>query len=800
MAPLLILRDPDATKKLLEAILDSPGGKRSLSRLARTCKAICDPALNILWRDLDSIVPLIGLFPNNILKRARRPGLGLSKNPSEQDWVRLLAYGERVRSIAYTESSNNVSTSIFPILEDHRPRTYILPKLTSITWRAETPAGLDRCLIFLNPELKHVTLEIGVRFNNAHDFLVQLSGKTHLSSFSFSSPTHLPDDFTEILRRQTGLEKVSLSAPGALSAQVGKWVASLHKLRSLQLDLTGRGIVAVEGFFDEISPRSGYTTPSSVGGTDSGVFSGEEIDFSDVRKSALRLTGDAPARGVCSQLKQLHLTGEAANIATFLRHLTSRLVQLELVIEDPPDKNDWQDLSNTICEQFAGWLQSLRITATGSSKFTELVRSTSRDVPLRHLPLKHLSLMPRLARFEVDLPESVIFHDSDVAHLARMCPNIEILRLCPVARFTTSPPSLSLEGLTPLTATCRRLHTLAVVVNARETDETQKVLSSSDVSSRSLLRLHFGHSWIKDPFQTSLVLSNLAPHLESLKWFNDKNRAVVEANAQGWQKVSDYLPHLQKLRIGERVAAALAAQQHIPEPPPPPPPAPETCEKAIDATPVMVDSGVLVRPRVADFAVQSSPQLVDEEVEAKPEFHSIEIDATPVIVDQEVLASPTVSDAIIDVRPSTSSQGVDPIIILKADEVIVTDGLPESMSDTSSPSSSTSSSSEDLHPANYVVPSITGMFSFVREVFLCYPLYLSLRLLNVSLATMGAKKPDELLSAEKLTAAALEGDYHGEAESEKRIPMESPDVLLSPLSPRIGDRAAVLDIVPPVGH
>jgi len=73
----LILRDPDATTKLLEAVLESPNGKRSLSRLARTCRALCEPALNILWRDLDSLVPIIGLFPGQLLKKARKPGLGL---------------------------------------------------------------------------------------------------------------------------------------------------------------------------------------------------------------------------------------------------------------------------------------------------------------------------------------------------------------------------------------------------------------------------------------------------------------------------------------------------------------------------------------------------------------------------------------------------------------------------------------------------------------------------------------------------------------------------------------------------
>lgn len=74
---LILLRNQDATKKVLEAILESANGKRTLSRFARTCKAFCGMSLDVLWRELDSLVPIIGLFPNNIMKKARKPGFGL---------------------------------------------------------------------------------------------------------------------------------------------------------------------------------------------------------------------------------------------------------------------------------------------------------------------------------------------------------------------------------------------------------------------------------------------------------------------------------------------------------------------------------------------------------------------------------------------------------------------------------------------------------------------------------------------------------------------------------------------------
>ena len=72
-----VLRDVEATRKLLEAIQDTPSGSRTVARLARTCKAFNEPAVDVLWNELDSFLPLIGLFPGYIMKKARRPGLGL---------------------------------------------------------------------------------------------------------------------------------------------------------------------------------------------------------------------------------------------------------------------------------------------------------------------------------------------------------------------------------------------------------------------------------------------------------------------------------------------------------------------------------------------------------------------------------------------------------------------------------------------------------------------------------------------------------------------------------------------------
>ncbi|CCM04205.1 uncharacterized protein FIBRA_06371 [Fibroporia radiculosa] len=644
----VILRDADATNKLLESILDGPGGRRSLGRLARTCNALKEPVLDILWRDLDTLTPLIGLFPSTILKRARRPGLGLTKNPEPSDWNRLLAYGERVRSVSYVEASGNISPTIFPILEELCPKPWILPNLTSLTWKSETAAGLERCRLFMCPELRNLTLEVGTKHPRLHDLLMEIASHTKLSSFSFTIHTNLPDNFTDIFEHNVALEKVAIAAPGALSSRVGSWAASLPNLRSFQIDLTGRTSTAVEGFFDDIIPGSGYSTPSSVGGTDSGVFSADEFDFSEMRKSAVHLTRDGPGHGAFAQLTQLQLSGEVSNIATFLRHITSPLSQLELVIDDPPASEDWHDVCELVCDQFSHTLQVFRVSPTSASKFNELVRSTSRggETPTRHLPLTYLGPLPHLHRLDIDLPESVIFRDADIIHLARICPSLEILRLCPLARFSQAvgPPSLTMESLAHLTRACPRLHTLAAVINALEGSE--EIFDTHAVSSRSLLRLNVGHSWIKDPFQAAVLLSHLAPYLESVKWFHEKNRAgAVETNALAWQKVSEFLPHLQNIRLLER--------RHQPQPQVYVPP--QTAEKEVDATVLLIDEGVLAQPELVEEGIQVTVEAADFSVQVEPEMASVSIDATPVLVDTGSLVIPCLVEHAVQASVESES-------------------------------------------------------------------------------------------------------------------------------------------------
>ncbi|KAJ7675364.1 hypothetical protein B0H17DRAFT_945974 [Mycena rosella] len=712
-----ILDSVEVTQKILEAILDSPNGRRTLSRLARTCRAWLDPALSVLWRELDSLVPILGLFPPHLLKKVKKPGLGLTTPPLEKDWEKILRYGGRVLRITYDEISNNVSSSVFPIFEEHRPKTYLLPNLQHLTWRIISPENLDRAALFLTSDLQGLVLHLGgagTKFPTLPAFLADLGGRMKLQSFSIYSSISLPDTFPDLLAPQGKVERLAVVAPGALSPTVGRWAAHLPFLKSLQLDLSGRSLFAVDGFFREL--KSGDSTPNSVEShTDSGVFSGEEVDFTEIRKSLLRLTGDTKKSVAFPALTQLHLTGSAANITAFLTHLSGPLTQLEIVIEDPPDAADWRDLSALICERFGSSLTSLRIGATLSSKFGDLVRSTSRAAPaLSRLTLEHLSSLPVLARLIIELPESVIFVATDITSLAKACPKLEEVRLCQQARFTAAtPPQLSLEDLAPLVRDCRRLHTLAVVINAK--GASQEGGPEASATSRSLLWLHVGHSWVTDTLQVAILLSHFAPYLETVKWFMERNRpGFVEANSRSWQRVSDILPHLQNLRLTERRAAVpqkevVVEYVHVVAPRPP------TSDKAIDATVVAVDCGVDARPSTTENSVQATPSLKDCQTQASPLYASVAVDAVPRTVETEVDAVPETVETEVDATTTEPATVPEPVEERENTNADLRDPL-----HCSGP------------PTHHLVslPSFASLFGFLCRTFIAFPLSLPMRVLG----------------------------------------------------------------------
>lgn len=160
---------------------------------------------------------------------------------------------------------------------------------------------------------------------------------------------------------------------------------------------------------------------------------------------------------------------------------------------------------------------------------------------------------------------------------------------------------------------------------------SDEVLNTRSVSSESLYRLHVGHSHLKDSLQVSILLSHLAPHIDTLKWLNERGPRsnTLNMNADGWHKVSEYLPHLQAIRLAEKRMSVVEVVAP-----------PQMSEKSIDATVLSIDTGVQAIVETTECSVQFSPALVDQGISAIPGVNEVSIDARPSFSEAGVLAIP----------------------------------------------------------------------------------------------------------------------------------------------------------------
>lgn len=304
-----------------------------------------------------------------------------------------------------------------------------------------------------------------------------------------------------------------------------------------------------------------------------------------------------------------------------------------------------------------------------------MIRSTTRGENVaRRLRLEGLEntehsriVFPYLTRFEVDLTESRILHDQDLQHLATACPNLEIAKLCPLARWPIAfgPPKATLTGLALLTAGCQRLHTLHIPVHAFKNDD--RSLFEIETSSSSLATLHLGHSWVDDPLSVAIHLSHFAPYLETLKFFREKNRpGYVEAHSLGWQRVSEILPQLQQLRLHERshtqptdfVRRVSAPSDPSSSPSymrlPGTPPLRKSVTRAVQATPSIREFAIQTKVNVRHKNISTKPvpsDMRERGVEARPFTRSEMIDARPKVHEQAVEAQPLVVSKLVETLP-----------------------------------------------------------------------------------------------------------------------------------------------------
>ncbi|KAG8900850.1 hypothetical protein FRC00_010818 [Tulasnella sp. 408] len=232
----------------LLSLVFSFSGKPELASSARVCKSWKDTALDELWRDLDSIFPLLEL----VLDVDLLDSVSRNQNPSAHeavssalvnaDWSRFHSHAKRVQSLAFDDSADYRGTEEMPGLESSvigiicLHYTYgpiLLPHLRKAKWSIERYAL--PILPFLSKDLAHLDLEL---YESSDTLLKEAfdafrNRTLNLKTFRFYTYEGGPTSEAALgpwLETMKTLEKVMLP-DYYLTAQVLTRIAALPELR-----------------------------------------------------------------------------------------------------------------------------------------------------------------------------------------------------------------------------------------------------------------------------------------------------------------------------------------------------------------------------------------------------------------------------------------------------------------------------------------------------------------------------------------------------------------------------------------
>ncbi|KAJ7891028.1 hypothetical protein B0H13DRAFT_1887356 [Mycena leptocephala] len=159
---------------LAEPHHEGSGNRRNLedlTALARTCRDFENPALDILWKEQNTLANALKCLPSNLWEETLIPNDGsyclhLSSAAKGAEWNRPLAHARRVRRLMLDDWSSPYAfpdRDLLEIISSSLPQEYLFPNLRSIHLDPHDDAELLFIPLFAGPQLSDITLSIESR-------------------------------------------------------------------------------------------------------------------------------------------------------------------------------------------------------------------------------------------------------------------------------------------------------------------------------------------------------------------------------------------------------------------------------------------------------------------------------------------------------------------------------------------------------------------------------------------------------------------------------------------------------------
>ncbi|KII86170.1 hypothetical protein PLICRDRAFT_700291 [Plicaturopsis crispa FD-325 SS-3] len=448
------------------ASLDVDGTVRrvDLARLARTCRAFRDPALDVLWHTLPSLDPLIRTLPTDLWRIPKpvpmhRDGIEyrafeFRRPVKEADWKRFYLYARRVRVFNFNHPFreryvNYLDASVLSALLVSVPT--LLPNLQTLALGNGDSELVYHLGMLLHPKLT----SFSIVFESRSNFPRRLSLLTSLPLDS----SLLVAAVSRIVGTWSGLTQLDI--PG-LTPQAIVIVSALPSLRSLRLRLEG-----------------------------------------------LELASDTQHTLVFPSLRSLDFSAPSLNTCTTFISLLPPKHPLHTVKISLTGDSATPELYRSFFEAVAEHCSPLALKF-----FDLLVHFTTPPVSVVNMmdiltPLLPCHLLERLC---VPVPAAVTFTDPAVRTLAVSWPRLRVLKILSGYRNTPGACGVSATMLADLVASCPSLCALSIPVDmAAIADARIKTRPSGNTNLRTLT---VGHSTVPDIAGTAALLSEVCPNLD----------------------------------------------------------------------------------------------------------------------------------------------------------------------------------------------------------------------------------------------------------------------------------------------
>ncbi|KAH6906482.1 hypothetical protein BKA70DRAFT_1287743 [Coprinopsis sp. MPI-PUGE-AT-0042] len=492
-----------------------PVKSKTVAGLARTCRTFRNPALAVLWHELNGVAQLFCVLPATKLRwkdAATGPGvngpllLNLEHPPTREEWATFFEYGARVRHLYIGD------TSIKP------------PGRTWTTCDVD-PGALSAIpstrAVFPNLQSLDANVTIGLRCNaynpSLHGLLEKLGNHSRgVQSFNIHNETYT--NYQTTLPLEDSVKDISkLKMLSAMWFELSpRLFENSHEYTHLRVLKIGHTTVSMDGWF----PSGPLQFPSLI-----------KLGLISPIGPNLQTLENLLSRFRCQSLRSLEV----------------------LISGDTPPEASLRSFFHCIAEtcNIGGTLSDMYITQIYGDSDNDTQPLEGVDMALRFETLKPLTSLSRLNTIHLDIPSPFSMGDQDCYRLAKAWAEVVSVQL---GASSSEPfqPTATISSLRHFAAFCPRLETLDIPF--------QPVFSTAipwnkPIESRSVVTtLYVRESKVLSHLtkKVAACLSGLFPKLRKVH-----SCAIGETLdlSKGWKKVNSLLSILASVRRQEQLLA-----------------------------------------------------------------------------------------------------------------------------------------------------------------------------------------------------------------------------------------------------